>query len=208
MEQNSKTRVAYRCPYCGTVITFDVTKERLKEKINFSCIQCNKSHIELSMLPGETVSLIVPCMVCPHSHPFKISAQMFFERDVYTFPCSFSGLDICFIGSDEDLVEEEIDASNSLINTMIEETQKEDLNAKDADLMVADTAVMREVLFAIGELEKNKKIQCKCQSKAVKVLLDYDKAVIICKVCGNKKEIAARTRFDANAAIELEKIDF
>ena len=38
--------------------------------------------------------------------------------------------------------------------------KEEDLNAKDADVMVADTAVMREVLFAIGELDKNKKIRC------------------------------------------------
>lgn len=208
MEQNQKTRVAYRCPYCGAVITFDITKERLKEKFSLTCIQCQKSHLEISMLPGETVSLTVPCLVCPHSHPFKISADMFFSRDVYTFPCSFSGLDICFIGNDTELVEDEIDSSGALINSMLEDTKEEDLNAKDAELMVADTAVMREVVFAIGELEKQKKIRCKCQSKAVKVLLDYDKAVIICKVCGNKAEIPARTRLDANAAIELEKIDF
>jgi len=206
METNNKTRVAYRCPYCGAVITFDVTRERLKNRFNLTCIQCHKSQMEISMLPGDVVSLTVPCLMCPHSHPYKISSEMFFSKDVYTFPCSFTGLDICFIGQDEDLVDDEIDASGALIRAMLEETKEEDLNAKDADVMVADTAVMREVLFAIGELDKNKKIRCQCQSKAVKVLLDYDKATVVCKVCGRKKDVAARTRFDANAAIDLDEI--
>ncbi len=208
MDSNSKTRVAYRCPVCGAVITFDVTRERLKNRFNLTCIQCHKSQMEISMLPGDTVSMTVPCLMCPHSHPFKISAEMFFGKDVYTFPCSFTGLDICFIGQDVDLVDDEIDASGALIRAMIEETKEEDLNAKDASVIVADTGVMREVLFAIGELDKNKKIKCRCGSSAIKVLIDYDKADIVCKVCANKKEIAARTRFDANAAIELERIDF
>ncbi len=208
MDSTAKTRVAYRCPYCGAVITFDVTKERLKNRFSLTCIQCHKSQMEISMLPGEVISLTVPCLMCPHSHPFKISSEMFFSKDIYTFPCSFSGLDICFIGQDEELVDDEIDASGALIRAMLEETKEEDLNASDANVMVADTAVMREVLFAIGELDNNKQIKCKCGSKSVKVLLDYDKAIIVCKVCNNKKEIAARTRFDANAAIDLEKIEF
>lgn len=203
-----KTRVAYRCPCCGAVITFDVTKERLKSRFSLTCIQCHKSQMEIALLPGNVVSLTVPCLMCPHSHPYKISEEMFFSKDVYTFPCSFTGLDICFIGQDEDLVEDEIDASQAVIRAMIEETQQEDANAGDADVMVADTAVMREVLFAIGQLDEAKAIHCNCGSKSIKVLIDYDKAVIVCKVCGNKKEIAARTRFDANAAIDLEQIDF
>ncbi|MBP3581037.1 MAG: hypothetical protein J6K12_07315 [Clostridia bacterium] len=208
MDTKNKTRVAYRCPYCGAVITFDVTPERLKSRFNLTCIQCHKSQMEISMLPGDVVSLTVPCLMCPHSHPYKISSEMFFSKDIYTFPCSFSGLDICFIGNDEDLVDDEIDASGALIRAMLKETEDEDLNAKDAGVMVADTAVMREVMFAIGELDKQKKIKCKCQSKSFKVLLDYDKAIIVCKVCSNKKEIAARTRFDANAAIDMEEIEF
>ena len=71
---------------------------------------------------------------------------MFFSKDIYTFPCSFSGLDICFIGQNEELVDDEIDSSGALIRTMFEETKEEDSNANDANAMVADTAEMREVL--------------------------------------------------------------
>ena len=208
MDINNKTRVAYRCPYCGAVITFDVTRERLKSRFNLTCIQCHKSQMEISRLPDGVISLTVPCLMCPHSHPYKISEEMFFSKDIYTFSCSFSGLDICFIGKDEDLVDDEIDASGALISAMLEETKECDANAGSAEVMVADTAVMREVLFALGQLYDQKKINCKCGSKSVKVLIDYDKAVVVCKVCSNKTYINARTRFDANAAIELEHLDF
>jgi len=87
-------------------------------------------------------------------------------------------------------------------------TDEEDTNEikKSSDFLVADTSVVREVLFAVGELEAEKKIGCSCGSHAVKVLIDYDKVIIVCKVCGKKYELSARTRFDANRAIDLEEI--
>ena len=206
METSNKTTAAYRCPHCGAILTFDVTRERLeKGTLSMPCIQCGKSHVDVTLSPDGTISLLVPCLMCPHPHPYKISSAMFFEKEIYCFPCSFTGIDICFIG-ESDYVDDEIIRSGREIADLIEETNEEDANAKDANVMVADTSVMREVLFAIGNLQDEKKIKCSCGSSAVKVLLDYDKAVIVCKVCGKKKEIAARSRFDANAAIDMDEI--
>lgn len=205
MENRNKTTVAYRCPACGAILTFDVTKERLeKGRMSMPCIQCEKSHLDISKEPSGSISLLVPCLMCPHPHPYKISAEMFFEKEIYCFPCSFTGIDICFIG-ESDFVDDEIIRSGREISDLIEESN-DDPDSKSADVMVADMSVMREVLFAIGNLQDDKKIKCSCGSSAVKVILDYDKAVIVCKVCSKKKEIAARTRFDANAAIELDEI--
>lgn len=205
MENRNKTTVAYRCPACGAILTFDVTKERLeKGRMSMPCIQCGKSHLDISKEPSGSISLLVPCLMCPHPHPYKISAEMFFEKEIYCFPCSFTGIDICFIG-ESDFVDDEIIRSGREISDLIEEAN-DDPDSKSADVMVADMSVMREVLFAIGNLQDDKKIKCSCGSSAVKVILDYDKAVIVCKVCSKKKEIAARTRFDANAAIDLEEI--
>ncbi len=202
----SKTTAAYRCPVCGAILTFDVTRERLdKGKIIMPCIQCKKSTLEISKTPDKSINLVVPCLMCPHSHPYRISEDMFFSREVYCFPCSFTGIDICFIG-EMDYVEDEIIRSGHEIDAILEETKQSDLNAKDASSMVADTSVMREVLFAIGKLSDDKKLSCGCGSKAVKVLIDYDKIKVVCKVCSKEKEIAARTRFDANAAIDLDEI--
>lgn len=207
MSENKKVRVAYRCPFCASVITSDITKNSLDRPLKLTCIECHKSALEINKTPSGSIELNVPCLMCPHPHPYKISEEMFFGKDIITLPCSFTGLDICFIG-EEDLVEDEIDASAAAIRELTENTDEQDDNAKkSANLMVADMNVMREVLFAIGNLDEDKKITCSCGSHAVKAVIDYDKVKIFCKVCGKSTEIPARTRFDANDAIELDEIN-
>ena len=62
MENRNKTTVAYRCPACGAILTFDVTKERLeKGRMSMPCIQCGKSHLDISKEPSGSISLLVPC---------------------------------------------------------------------------------------------------------------------------------------------------
>ena len=117
MEQRTKTTVAYRCPACGAILTIDVTKERLeKGKMNMPCIQCGKSHLDIVKEPSGSISLLVPCLMCPHPHPYKISPEMFFEKEIFCFPCSFTGIDICFIG-DADYVDDEIIRSGREISS-------------------------------------------------------------------------------------------
>ncbi len=208
MTQNNerKLRVAYRCSYCGSVISADITKKTLERPFKLPCIECRKSTLEISKTPDNKIKLLVPCLMCPHPHPYTVSESMFFEREVLSLQCSFTGLDICFIG-DEYEVEDLIDASGAIIREMTDGEELGDAQErKNADMMVADTSVMREVLFAIGELEQNKKIKCSCGSHAVKALIDYDKVKIVCKVCAKSAEIPARTRFDANDAIDLEAL--
>jgi len=204
MNFREKTRIAYRCPYCGCVISADVTRSTVDRSFTLPCIECRKSKLEITPETDGSIKLIVPCLMCPHPHPYKLSKEIFFERDIFTLPCSFTGLDICFIG-EEDNVEDEIDRTGAEIASMTDEEDTNEIK-KSSDFLVADTSVVREVLFAVGELEAEKKIGCSCGSHAVKVLIDYDKVIIVCKVCGKKYELSARTRFDANRAIDLEEI--
>ncbi len=205
MDARTKTRVAYRCPYCASVISIDVTERMIENKFHFACTECKKSNFDLSLTPSGSIKVIVPCLMCPHPHPYTVSKEIFFERDIFILSCSFTGLDICFMGNENE-VEDEIDRSGAEISALTDEEFIGDENKKSADMMVADTSVMREVLFAIGNLEAQKKISCVCKSKAVKVIVDYDKAVVVCKVCARKIDVPARNRFDANNAIDLESI--
>ena len=73
---------------------------------------------------------------------------MFFEKDIFLLSCSYSGLDICFIG-DDDKVEEELDRTESIIMDLLADA-KDDENAEvQSDMLTADTNVVREVLFAL-----------------------------------------------------------
>ncbi len=206
LKTENSTRVAYRCPYCGAIISADVNMFMLSGGFKMPCIECHKSSLDMTLTNDKKVRLTVPCLVCPHPHPYTVSTEIFFSRDIFLLSCSFSGLDICFIG-DEDKVEDEIDRTESVIMDLLADA-KDDENAEmQSDMLVADTNVVREVLFALDNLAKEEKIKCgNCGSRAVKVVIDYDEVKVVCKVCGREASVPARTKFDANDAIELEEL--
>ena len=206
MKTEQSTKIAYRCPYCGSIISANVNLFMLAGGFKLECIECHKSALEMSMSRDRKVRLLVPCLVCPHPHPYTVSAEMFFEKVIFLLSCSYSGLDICFIG-DDDKVEEELDRTESIIMDLLADA-KDDENAEvQSDMLTADTNVIREVLFALEGLAQQKKITCgECGSHAVKVLIDYDSVHVVCKVCGKEKVLNARNKFDSSAAIDLDEL--
>lgn len=206
MNTDKSTKIAYRCPYCGCIISANVNVFMLSGGFKLECIECHKSTLDMSLTKDMKVRLSVPCLVCPHPHPYTVSAEVFFERDIFLLSCSFSGLDICFIG-DEDKVEDEIDRTESLIMDLLADNQDDENAQTQSDMLVADTNVVREVLFALDELMKQKKISCsQCGSRAIKVVIDYDSVRLSCKVCGKETVLPARNKFDASSAIDLEEL--
>lgn len=206
MKTEQTTKIAYRCPYCGCVISATVNRFMLAGGFKLACIECQKSALEMSMSRDEKVRLVVPCLVCPHPHPYTVSADTFFGKDIFLLSCSYSGLDICFIG-DEDKVEDELDRTESLIMELLADAKDDENAALQSDMLAADTNVIREILFALEGLSGDKKITCgSCGSHAAKVLIDYDSVHVVCKVCGKEKVLPARNKFDSSAAIDLNEL--
>ncbi len=206
MKTDTSTRIAYRCPYCGCIISADVNVFMLSGGFKLECMECHKAALTMEMTNDKKVRLSVPCLVCPHPHPYTVSAEIFFEKDIFLLSCSYSGLDICFIG-DEDKVEDEIDRTESLIMDLLADNEDDENAAAQSDMLVADTNVVREVLFALDTLATEKKITCgECGSHAAKIIIDYDQVHVICKVCGKEHVLNARNKFDASAAIDLEEL--
>ncbi len=208
MQTDKSTKIAYRCPYCGCIISANVNMFMLSGGFKLECIECHKSALTLNMTKDMKIRLSVPCLVCPHPHPYTVSAETFFSKEIFLLSCSFSGLDICFIGTDEDKLENEIDRTESIIMDLMADAQDDEDAAVQSDMLVADTNVVREVLFALDGLMQDKKIKCsQCSSRAVKAVIDYDSVRVACKVCGKETVLPARTKFDASAAIDLEELN-
>ena len=206
MKTENVTRVAYRCPYCGCIISADVNMFMLAGGFKMECTECRKASLDMKMEKDGKVRLSVPCLVCPHPHPYTVSSEIFFSRDIFLLSCSFSGLDICFIG-DKDKVEDEIDRTESIIMDLISDIKDDEQSEKESDMLVKDTNVVREVLFALDQLSAKGAVRCgECGSKAFKVIIDYDQIRVCCKVCGKEKVLNARNKFDASAAIDLEEL--
>lgn len=202
----SSTNIAFRCVCCGAIISAKVNPFMMRGGFNLKCTECGKSTLSLSLDRENRVRLTVPCLFCPHPHPYTVAAETFFSKDIFLLSCSFSGMDICFIGTDEDKIEDEIDRTESLIMDLVADMKDDEEEMKQSDMLVADTNVVREVLFALDQLMTEGKLKCSCGSRAVKVVIDYDTVGLICKVCGKRRDLPARTRFDANDAIDLEEL--
>ncbi|MBR0327258.1 MAG: hypothetical protein IIX09_05585, partial [Clostridia bacterium] len=93
-----KTTVAFRCPVCGCGVmapvgVFSLTADRMK----LNCV-CKQTAMEISKTKDDKIRLRTPCLACGKDHSFTVSTQVFFSRDMFSIPCSVTGLDICFFG--------------------------------------------------------------------------------------------------------------
>lgn len=206
MKTDVTTKIAYRCPYCGCIISANVNMFMLAGGFKLECVECRKSALEMTLTKDKKIRLSVPCLVCPHPHPYTVSVDTFFSKDIFLLSCSFSGLDICFIG-DEDKVEDEIDRTESIIMDLLADDRDDADAEQQSNMLVADTNVVREVMFALDGLMADKKITCgECGSHSAKIVIDYDCVHVVCKVCGKEKVLNARNKFDASAAIDLDEL--
>lgn len=198
MISNQSVAIAYRCPECGNEIIQSLNIFQLSgNEVSFPCSQCGGSSLSIARSADEKIRLSVPCLVCPHRHPYTLSSASFFSREQFLLSCSFCGLDICFIGTEEK-VKEALAKSREEIDALMEP------DFEDAGF--ANESVMREVLFSIEELALSDDISCSCGQPDIKVIIDYDHIDLYCKNCGAHYHIPAKTKFDANDAIELSHI--
>ena len=98
MIKDQNTTVAYHCPFCGMPILNPVTMFSTNGNlIKLKCV-CGGSELVIHITKDKKVRITVPCIVCPNSHSFTVSSNIFFERELFAFSCTFTSINICFIG--------------------------------------------------------------------------------------------------------------
>ena len=195
------TVVASRCPECGAIIADRVNFFSLAGETIIKCKICGKSHMEINMSADRKVRLTVPCLVCPHPHPYTLGSNTFFNQDLFLLQCSYSGLDICFIGKEEK-VDEALRASAKQLKEIFEENRKEEesKNFLDAD-------VMQDVMYAVEELAITNRIRCRCGEPNLAIVVQYDKVRISCMDCGASAVLYASEKADVARAEGLKVLN-
>ena len=113
-----ETTVAYRCPECGASVMslvgiFTLTADMIRLKC-----PCGQSEMEIIYTKDKKIRLNVPCFLCPSPHSYLISSQMFFDRDLFALPCSYSGIDICYIGKKDHVQKAMKESEQELIDML------------------------------------------------------------------------------------------
>ncbi len=190
--------LAARCTGCGAIVAdrIDVSQISYDTKI-IRCKICGETHIEITRTHDEKIRIVVPCLACDHSHPYTIGEE-FFEKELFLLQCSYTGLDICFIGT-----EQKVDEALRLNAKQLKEIY--DMNKKEEESQnFLDANIMQEVMYAIEELAITNRIKCDCKEPNLAIVVDYDKVRLSCKDCGRKITVYATENDDIDKVSEMK----
>ena len=200
-----KTTLAYRCPACGSVPTSMVGAFSLSGDLFKLKCACGQSHLTVEKTRDDKLRLTVPCVVCPQPHSYVISKNVFFGSDIFVIPCSLCGVDICFIGKENEIASA-IYRSNEEIMLALGENSLDSIKSKEEDYQ--DPAIFDMITFVISDLCEEGKISCRCPDGHGEYLTTFlkDSVKIECKACGASKEISARGVLDAETFLNTEEL--
>lgn len=202
-----ETTVAYRCPECGASVMsivgiFTLTADMIRLKC-----PCGHSELEIVYTKDKKVRLNVPCFLCPAPHSYLISSQMFFDRDLFTLPCSYSGVDICFIGKQEN-VQNAMQESERELMEMLGDTDFETLlQNRGENLELSDPQVLDIILYVVRELADEGNIKCGCPDGGeYDVEIHDDHLTVKCKQCYSKIDIPTNSIVAANDFLACDEL--
>ncbi len=214
-----KNNVAYRCPHCGVTVSgiiniflFAGAKHMIKLKCNCS----DESALTITETSDNKLNISVPCLPCGGSHSFKISKEMFFKKDNFTMRCPYSGIEIFFLGTEENIEKHLKDSEQDLVS-LFESVGMEDATAifeknSDSDTDYTEHFIDRHmqdiITFIIEELAADHKIHCHCPDEHGEyVITNHDRTLrVSCKKCGAKCDISVDNSIATNAIIHSDSL--
>ncbi len=211
--QAKETTLAYRCPHCGQTILsmvgiFTLTGDLIKLKCD-----CGQSELTLTYQKDDKIRLSVPCFFCPRPHQYTLTPSVFFNRDLFTLECAYSGLDICYIGKKE-LVLAAAKESDAQLASLLEEAGVPNFRSlydeEDDEELERDPQIDSIVALTIENLLEEKKITCNCGDRAeqeIRFEFLADSLLVYCKHCGATKMVPVSNMTTALAFLETDAID-
>lgn len=207
--EHKQTTVAYRCPECGASVMSMVGIFALTaDMIRLKC-PCGGSEMEIVYTKDRKVRMNVPCFLCPTPHSYMISSSIFFDKDIFRLPCSYSGVDICFIGK-QDQVQKAMEDADRELTEMLGGTSFEELTQnRGENLELNDPQIADIIMYVVRELADEGAIRCNCVNPENG---DYEVEIhdtfirVICKTCGAKKDISIQSTLQAQDFLEAEEL--
>ena len=203
-----KTTLAYRCPACGGVATSMVGAFSLSAELFKLKCPCHESTLTVEKTNDNKLRLSVPCIACPTPHTYTLSKNVFFNSDIFVIPCSLSGIDICFIGTDEN-VKKAVEKSNEELMALFGENNYDDFKVKQKkESSLTDPQVLDIVTYVVHELNDEGKIYCRCEEgKGEYECNIYDDYLVVkCKNCKASAAIQADSTIKAHEFLHTDSL--
>ncbi len=205
-----ETCIAYRCPYCGAGVKSMVGVFALSGDMKKLKCSCGASELTINNTSHGKLRISVPCLVCNSSHSFAVSTSLFFNKDIFVYPCSYSAVDLVFIGTEKS-VSEALDKSEKALVQMLKEMGLDDLDKLHGDIDTwdedrdtnFDPQIYDTVMFVIRDLIDGGDVSCCCDSGDYDVAVSDDHVKVFCRCCGAAKDIPTDSELAARAFVEV-----
>ncbi len=225
MVLNSKeTTIAYRCPCCGKFIfgivgIFTLSGDLIKLKCD-----CKGSELTVSYSKDNKLKITVPCLFCPFPHTYSISSDAFFDKEILALCCTYSAVDVCFIGNKDKVIDAAHNADAELFNILEESgfnsfdefisgrnTISDNSNDNvDEDFRI-DYAQIEDIIhFMLTELSDEGAISCGCHNgNTAKYDFEFkgNSVRIFCHSCGYEEYVPMSSTLAANAFLHTDKLE-
>ncbi len=180
--------VAYRCGGCGkTVFGMTGALARSGDMFKLKC-DCGESALTIKTLPEGKVRISLPCVFCKNDHTFVVSKRLLMSRELFTYPCAYTGIDICFFGTEENVNDAVAESDEDLAELLTDEEREALQSMEDGDYAESDEHIRDMITLVLGDLNDENKIYCDCGvSKELVLENGVDYVEIACKRCGCKK---------------------
>ena len=211
-----ETCIAYRCPYCGSGVKSMVGVFSLSGAMKKLKCDCGSSELIIQHTGDDKMRVTVPCLLCGSTHTFQVSSKLFYNKELFTYSCPYTAMDLVFLGS-EKAVSAALDRSEKELLDMLHEMGLDDLDRlhgeidrlDEEDERVLDASLYDMVMFTIRDLIEGGDVSCCCDDGDVAVSDDHVK--VFCRSCGAAKDIPTDSEITARAFLEtthlkLEKL--
>lgn len=197
---------AYRCSECGNTV-FGITGAvaLTGDMIKLKC-GCGESAMTIKNIQNGKVRVTVPCVFCRGDHTFVISKNLLLSKELFTYPCPYTGIDICFFGTDEN-VREAVKVSDEQLSELLTDDEREALSEMNGDGVSADEHVRDMITLVLGELADDGKIFCECGASHDLAVRDGEDYVeIFCKKCGCSKRYFCESSIGTQELFDADEI--
>lgn len=178
------------------------------DMVKLKC-DCGESEMTMVQSKDSKVHFTVPCIFCPNPHQFTLNTGVFFNKDLFSLTCPYTGISIAMTG-EVNKVKAELARSELELLDLLEESGIQSLSELRGESTLADPQIIEIILYVIKDLDDEGKIHCKCDEgteREYEIEFLPESVKISCKCCGASKEIPTQSLIAAQEFLQVDSLE-
>ena len=183
---NLEKTILVICPICGEIIENHITPFDVMSVFDVKCPVCKNVAMKIEYTGGE-YKITQNCFICDTEHVFKTGYNAMWKKGIFSFGCSGSGLDICYIG-EEDAVQKAMETLEIQLENMMKSIPQPQITEL--------SGILKDAFNLLDKLLTDGKIICLCGEGKIGAFITSKGITLTCATCGSVEVIKMQSDED------------